>query len=286
MAILIADSGSTKCDWCLLDGNKKQVVATQGLSPYFLNAIQIETILRNELLPALKKPVVDVVYFYGTGCLNPANAKIVQKAIKAVFKDAKINVTHDLMGIARASCGNTKGIACILGTGSNSSYFDGKKIVKNSPGIGYILGDEGSGAYLGKKVIQYYLYKTFDEELRYKFDQKYNITAEEILENVYKKPLANRYLASFTLFLSENRGHYMIENIIEDGLNDFFYSHLCKYGESWKLPIHFVGGVAFGFRDVLEELCNGYEFTLGKIIKNPLEGLIEFHKNQTKITRG
>ena len=279
MAILIADSGSTKCDWCLLTGNKQKVVVTQGLSPYFLNGAQIEMVLRNELLPELKKPVIDVVYFYGTGCLNPANARIVQKAIKAVFRDAEVNVTHDLMGIARASCGNEKGIACILGTGSNSCYFNGKKIVKNSPGIGYVLGDEGSGAYLGRKVIQYYLYKTFDEDLRFKFDQKYNTSLEEILENVYKKPLPNRYLASFALFLSENRGHYMIENIIEDGLNDFFYSHLCKYGESWKLPIHFVGGVAFAFRDIIEELCNGYEFTLGKILKSPLEGLIDYHKS-------
>jgi len=279
MAILIADSGSTKCEWCLVNGNKKQIVITQGLSPYFLDSTQIEVILRNELVPALKKPVVDTVHFYGTGCLNPANAKIVKKAIQAVFKEAEVNVSHDLMGAAKSLCGNEKGIACILGTGSNSCYFNGKKIVKNSPGLGYVLGDEGSGAYLGKKVIQYYLYRTFDEELRYKFDEKYKTNSVEILENVYKKPLPNRYLASFTLFLSDNRGHYMIENIIEDGLNDFFYNHLCKYGEIWKLPIHFVGGVSFAFRDVLQELCNGYEFTLGKIIKNPMEGLIEYYKS-------
>jgi N-acetylglucosamine kinase-like BadF-type ATPase len=278
MAILIADSGSTKCEWCLMNGNKTEVVITQGLSPYFLNKAQIESVLRNELLPALKKPVVDIVYFYGTGCLNPANAKIVQKAIQSVFENAEVNVSHDLMGAAKALCGNDKGITCILGTGSNSCYYNGKKIVKNSPGIGYVLGDEGSGAYLGKKVIQYYLYKTFDEDLRFKFDDKYKTTSVEILENVYKKPLPNRYLASFTLFLSENRGHYMIENIIEDGLNDFFYYHLCKYGESWKFPINFVGGVSFGFRDVLQELCHSYEFTLGKILKNPLEGLIDYHK--------
>jgi len=278
MAILIADSGSTKCEWCLLNGNKREQVVSQGLSPYFLNTMQIETILRNELVPSLKKPVVDVVYFYGTGCLNPANAVIVKKALKNVFKNAEVNVSHDLMGAAKALCGNEKGIACILGTGSNSCFYNGKKIMKNSPGLGYVLGDEGSGAYLGKKVIQHYLYKTFDEDLRFKFDHKYKTTSVEILENVYKKPLPNRYLASYTLFLSENRKHYMIENIIEDGLNDFFYNHLCKYGESWKLPIHFVGGVSFAFRDVLEELCNGYEFTMGKILKSPLEGLIEYHK--------
>jgi glucosamine kinase len=279
MGILIADSGATKCEWCLLDGNKKQMVITQGLSPYFLNTQQIEAVLRNELLPALSKPLVDTVYFYGTGCLRPENAKIVQKAIKAVFKDAAVDVSHDMTGAAKALCGNEKGIASNLGTGSFCCFYNGKKIVKDSPGIGYVLGDEGSGAYLGKKVIQYYLYKTFDEDLRYKFDQKYNVMAAEILENVYKKPWPNRYLASYALFLSENRGHYMIENIIEDGLNDFFYYHLCKYGESWKLPIHFVGGVSFAFRDVIQELCIGYEFTLGKIIRNPMEGLIDYHKS-------
>ncbi|HKO80441.1 MAG TPA: hypothetical protein VJU78_08605, partial [Chitinophagaceae bacterium] len=130
---------------------------------------------------------------------------------------------------------------------------------------------------LGKKVIQYYLYNTFDEELRYIFEDKYKITPVEILENVYRKPLANRYLASFCLFLSENRGHYMIENIIEDGLNDFFFTHLCKYKETWKFPVNFVGSVAFGFKDVLQELCNGYEFELGKILKEPMSGLIEYH---------
>ena len=278
MSILIADSGSTKCEWCLIDKrNKKKTVFTQGISPYFLNTPQIETIIRNELLPPIKNANVSHVFYYGTGCKTSPNANIVKKAITNVFAKAEVKVTHDLMGAARALCGNTKGIACILGTGSNSCYYDGKKIVSNSPGIGYILGDEGSGAYLGKKVIQYYLYKTFDEELIYKFDDKYKTNALEILENVYKKPLPNRYLASFAMFLAENRGHYMVENILEDGLNDFFFTHLCKYGESWKHPIHFVGGISFGFKDVIRELSNTYEFSLGKILKNPMEGLIEYH---------
>jgi N-acetylglucosamine kinase-like BadF-type ATPase len=181
------------------------------------------------------------------------------------------------MAAARALCGRKKGIACILGTGSNSCYYDGRKIVKNSPGLGYVLGDEGSGAYLGKKVIQYYLYGTFDEELRARFGAAYTTNASEILENVYKKPLPNRYLAGFCRFLAENRGHYMIENIIEDGLNDFFFTHLCKYRETWILPVSFAGGVAFGFQDVLKQLCNSYEFELGKILKNPMQGLVDYH---------
>ena len=284
MNILIADSGSTKCEWCLLysDGKtgnvKKKKVDTQGISPYFLDTAGIKEVLNRELLPALKSLTVDEVFYYGTGCINPDNRKIVQKAIRGTFPGASVHVTHDLMGAALSLCGDTKGVACILGTGSNSCYFDGKKIVKNSPGLGFVLGDEGSGAYLGKKVLQYYLYNTFDEDLRYKFDAKYATNSKEILDAVYKQPLPNRYLASFALFLVENRGHYMVENIIEDGLNDFFFNHLCKYRESWKLPIHFVGGVAYGFKDVVKELCSTYEFELGRILQKPMDGLIKYHQ--------
>jgi N-acetylglucosamine kinase-like BadF-type ATPase len=278
MNILIADSGSTKCEWCLLYGGKKKTIDTMGISPYFLNAGQIEQVLTIELLPKIKNFLVDGIYYYGTGCGSAINRTIVQKALRKIFPIAAIQVTHDLMGAARALCGKQKGVACILGTGSNSCYFDGKKIVKNSPGLGYVLGDEGSGAYLGKKVLQYYLYNTFDEELRYKFDAKYTTNQAEILDNLYKKPLPNRYLASFAIFLAENRGHYMIENILEDGFNDFFFNHLCKYRESWNYPIHFVGSVAFGFRDVVKELISSYEFEPGKILKKPMDGLIEYHR--------
>jgi N-acetylglucosamine kinase-like BadF-type ATPase len=234
--------------------------------------------LNKELKPKLKKERIGQIHYYGTGCSNPQNVKNIQKALKEVFPSTqKIQVTHDLMGAARALCGKTKGVACILGTGSNSCYFDGRRIVKNSPGLGYVLGDEGSGAYLGRKVIQHYLYKTFDEELTARFDAKYKTSHIEILDNVYKKPLPNRYMASFALFLAENRGHYMIENIIEDSLNDFFFNHLYKYRESWLYPIHFTGGVAWAFKDVIKNLCQSYELQLGRIIKNPMQGLIEYH---------
>lgn len=274
---LIADSGATKAEWCLLINGKRKTIITQGISPYFLNTEQIVNLLLKELKPELKNIEVDEVFYYGTGCSNPANAKLVQKAIRKVFVNAKTDVQHDLMAAARALCGRKRGIACILGTGSNSCYYNGKKIVKNSPGLGYVLGDEGSGAYLGKKVVQYYLYDTFDEELRGRFNATYNTTAAEILENVYKKPLPNRYLAGFTKFLVDNRDHFMIENIIEDGLNDFFFTHLCKYKEVWNMPVNFAGSVAFGFKDVLQQLCNSYEFELGSVMKNPMEGLVKYH---------
>ncbi len=274
---LIADSGATKAEWSLLTNGKRKTILTQGISPYFLNKDQVIDLLLKELKPGLKNIRVDEVYYYGTGCANPDNAKLIKKAIKQVFPEADIEVNHDLLAAARALCGNDKGIACILGTGSNSCYYNGKRIISNSPGLGYVLGDEGSGAYLGKKVLQYYLYNTFDDELRGRFDVTYLTNKAEILENVYKNPLPNRYLAGFVMFLAENRGHYMIENIIEDCLNDFFFTHLCKYKETWTLPVNFAGSVAFGFRDVLEQLCQSYEFELGKILKKPMSGLIEYH---------
>lgn len=274
---LIADSGATKAEWCLINNGKKKTLFTQGISPYFLNTEQIATLVETELAKKLKNAGIEEIYYYGTGCANPENAKSVKKALKQVFPAARIEVNTDLMAAARAVCGNEKGIACILGTGSNSCYYNGKKIVKNSPGIGYVLGDEGSGAYLGKKVIQYYLYNTFDEDLRSRFDARFVTNPVEILDNVYKKPLPNRYLASFAMFLVENRGHYMIENILEDGLNDFYFQHLCKYSEVWKYPVNFVGSVAYGFKDVLEQLCHAYEFELGTVLKNPMPGLVKYH---------
>jgi glucosamine kinase len=278
---LIADSGATKAEWCLLNNGKKKTLFTQGISPYFLNTDQIAELVTRELAGHLKKFTVEHLYYYGTGCSNIGNAKSIKHALTRVFSQATVNVNTDLMAAARAVCGHEKGIACILGTGSNSCFYDGKNIVRNSPGTGYVLGDEGSGAYLGKKVLQYYLYDTFDEDLRARFDAKFVTTTSEILDSVYKKPLPNRYLASFALFLAENRGHYMIENIIEDGLNDFFFQHLCKYNEVWKFPVHFVGSVASGFKDVLVQLCSSYQFEMGNVLKNPMEGLVKYHGRES-----
>jgi len=275
--ILIADSGATKCEWCLLNNGKKKKIITKGISPYFLSGEEIIALLNKELVSKLKQTIIEKVFFYGTGLKNNSNKHFLQSALKKVFTKADIEVATDLTGAARALCKNEKGIACILGTGCNSCYYNGKKVVKNSPGLGYVLGDEGSGAYLGKKVLQHYLYNTFDEELMLAFDKKYNTNADEILNHVYKQPQPNRYLASFALFLAENRHHYMIENIIEDGMNDFFFTHLRKYHESWLYPIHFTGSIAYGFKDVIALLCNSYEMELGNIIKQPMDELVKFH---------
>ena len=279
MAILIADSGSTKCEWRLAGARKGTSWFTQGMSPYFLNAEQMENVIRNELLKKMKE-APDEIHFYGTGNKNLNNAKMIRGVLKKVFPAAEVTVDHDLLGASRALCQREPGIACILGTGSNSCYFNGKKIVRNSPGLGYVLGDEGSGAYLGKKVIQYYLYEIFEQDLKAKFDKQYNTDAAQILEHVYQKPLPNRYLASYTMFLSDNRGHYMIENIIEDGINDFFYNHISRYPESKKYPVHFTGSIAFHFKDVVLGLCEWYGMKAGTILQSPMEGLVGYHKRE------
>ena len=277
---IIADSGATKCQWTLVLGNQKKTITTIGISPYFLTTDQIVETIAKGFNKKVDTDIINAVYFYGTGLSNPLNVASIKKALKKVFPKADLDIQTDLVAVARATCQHSKGVACILGTGSNTGYFNGKKIVKNSPGLGYVLGDEGSGAYLGKKVLQYYLYKTFDEELMHAFESKYPINKDQILDAIYKQPLPNRYMASFSEFLSEHRGHYMIENIIEDGINDFFFAHLNKLNESWLYPIHFAGSVAYIFRDVIKQLATAYELEIGTIVKSPMEGLIAFHKKE------
>lgn len=275
---LIADSGATKTEWRVIGSGKPVSFFTTGISPYHMNQKQIEETLLMEFPKLVLKKEFSAIYYYGTGCYTTANANIVKKALQKILIAKQFHVTHDLMGAAIALCGNEKGIACILGTGSNSCFFDGKRIVKNSPGLGFILGDEGSGAYLGKKVIQHFLYETFDAELMDAFRDTYQTDKEEILHKVYKEPFANRYLASFTKFLSANRGHYIIENIIEDGLRDFFNQHLIRYTQLTNNPVHFVGSIGFFFKDKIADLCNDYNINIGKISKQPMDGLAAFHE--------
>lgn len=273
---LIADSGSTNCAWALIAGKKVEKFITAGLNPYFLDRDALKKILTGELSPRLKqKP--EEIYFYGTALGQKENKNLLKSVLKEVFPKANTDVQTDILAAARAVCGNSKGLAAILGTGSSLCVYNGEKIVKSSPGLGFILGDEGSGAYLGKKVIQHFLYGTFDEALMKRFEKQFKKDKATILTHVYSMPLPNKYLAAFAIFLAENRGHFMIENILEDSFRDFFSMHIESYMESKKYPVGFVGSIAFGFKDVLENLCSEYGFTLGKIIQSPMDGLIQYH---------
>ena len=253
----------------------------QGISPYFLNKNEIVDILAKELISKISNQYtkIEKIIYYGTGLSNPNNVQILKKSFYEIFnKSVKILFYTDILGACHATAGKNKGIVCILGTGSNVAIYNGKKIIQQRNGIGYILGDEGSGAYMGKQIIQYYLYDIFDQDLKQKLEKKCNINKDIILENVYKKPFANRYLASLTTFLSDNRGDYMIENIIEDSLNDFFIKHIIPLQQYHQLPIHFVGGVAFHFKDMLIQICSNYNLKIGNIIQTPINYLNKYYQ--------
>lgn len=280
--ILIAESGSTKTDWYLFQSGKNKNFKTQGINPYFLNDEEIFSILKNELKINPSKISIDEMYFYGAGINLPQNQKRLEHLLKNYFNLKKVYAESDLVAAARGTCQHTKGIVCILGTGSNSCLYNGKKISYKTSSLGYVLGDEGSGNHLGKKVLQYYFHDIFDNDLKEKFNLKYESQLQDVLQNIYQKSFPNRYLATFASFIFENRGHFMIENIAEDCLNDFFINHLLRYPQVHKLPIHFTGSVAFYLKDILLNLCEQYEIQCSSIIQSPLKKLIQYHTQSLK----
>jgi len=276
---LIADSGSTKTDWCLLKKGKEPVrFSTQGINPYLQSKKAIIKMLKKELPWDNDKYKADNFSYFGAGAANPEKQSFLEEILRDHFEIKKTEVAGDMLAAARALCGDKKGIVCILGTGSASCYYNGKKIKDQRPSLGYIAGDEGGGNYMGKRILQYYAYGTFDSELKVGFEMRFGDDIREIINTLYHQPNPNRYLASFVTLLKENRGHYMVENIIEDCLNDFFHTSILKHRNSWNLPLYFSGSVAFEFKDVLENLCNQYELEIGDVIKSPMDGLIKYYK--------
>lgn len=278
--ILLADSGATKTEWRLIGNVSQPSFFTTGLSPYHMESASMVDLLKKEFPDSIYEKPINSVFFYGTGCKTNPKSNIVKKALSSIFPDSNIHVTHDLMGASIALCGDKPGIACILGTGSNSCEFNGKKITFNSPGLGFILGDEGSGAYMGRKVITHYLYQQFDKMLTDSFEEQFKTNKDEILHKVYKEPYPNRYLASFAVFLSAHRGHYIIENIIEDSIRSFFDQHIVRYKSRFTNKVNFVGSISFHFKDKIVELCEAYGFELGDVIKQPMSGLAKYHKEK------
>lgn len=276
--ILIADGGATKTEWCLLSASGNKKIKTQGISPYFLNAEQIAELLRMQLLPDVDEPgTVSEIHYYGTGCTAPQTSKVIADALENLFPRARIQVSYDLVGAAHALCGNDAGIACILGTGSSSGYYNGKEIEKNIPGLGYVLGDEGSGAYFGKMFATQYLYGKIDAELANSFEHELALTTDTLLYKIYSEPFANRFLASFSFFLNKNREHPQVSNILKNGMNDFFEIHLSTYPQRHNVPVHFTGSISVIYRDIIEQLCLEHNFTCGGIIKDPIDGLADFY---------
>ena len=281
--ILIADSGSTKTDWCLCNqGTILCNIQTQGINPYHQSEEAIEAVLREELLPQLTQHsafniqnTIDIV-FYGSGCANETACNRIKKAIHKVLETKDITVHSDLLGAARALCGHEEGIACVLGTGSNSCLYNGKEITANTPPLGYILGDEGSSAVLGRRLVGDCLKNQLPEAIRDEFLTEYGLTQEIILEKVYRQPLANRFLASLTPFLSKHREVPEVHNLLVESFVAFFVRNVKQYRRPW-LPIHFVGSIANAFAPELKEAAESLGMELGTIMRSPMEGLIKYH---------
>ena len=276
--ILIADSGSTKTDWVLHNGTDIVArVKTQGLNPPQQCAEDIYGILLAELAGQIKTDAPETIYFYGAGCAYETANNRMSRALEKFFTTKNIHIHSDLLAAARALCGHEEGIACILGTGSNSCLFDGEKIIDNTPSLGYILGDEGSGAHLGRQLVSDCIKKQLPTELREKFMNQYNLDVAGILERVYRSPLPNRWLASFTPFLSENRKNAHIHALLKHCFTQFFQRNTMVYRRSW-LPIHIIGGVGINFANEIKETAESLGLSIGNIVESPMKGLIEYHK--------
>ncbi len=275
---LIADSGSTKTDWCLThDGTPVCQVRTKGLNPFQMTAEEIEQEIRETLLPHLPTTEVDALYFYGAGC-TPEKQPIVEQSLRHCLTiTGRCEVASDMLGAARGICGHAPGIACILGTGSNSCAYDGSQITRNVSPLGFILGDEGSGAVLGRTLVGDILKNQLPRHIIDRFNEQYHLTAADIIERVYRQPLPNRFLASFAPFLADNIHEEAIEALVIDGFRRFLTRNVKQY-EGWnQLPVGFNGSIAQVFQPQLEKALQEQGMHLGRIIKAPMEGLVEYH---------
>jgi len=276
---LIADSGSTKTTWVLLDGARvKKTINTGGLNPYFHNSESVEAVIRADLAPFLVEDQINEVHFYGAGCSTDYNNSMIRDAVRIFFRKSEISVYHDILGAARALFGHGSGIACILGTGCNSCYFDGTSTHSKVDSLGYLFGDEGAGSYLGKLFLQAYLKRELPAALRDAFDKQYGFTLEDILNSLYNRPSPNRFLASFSLFLSPNRDHPFIQELLERSFRDFFEAHIRRYDHYRQTPIGFIGSIAHIYREVLDRVAEKEGVTIARILPSPAEGLIEYHQ--------
>jgi N-acetylglucosamine kinase-like BadF-type ATPase len=277
--ILIADGGSTKTDWRLIkDGREYKKIQTSGFNPYLVGSDEIEEILWKELQPYIDNTAVSAVYYYGAGCSTAVKNQIVETAFEKIFTKAKLYISHDLLAASHALCGDEEGIAAILGTGSNSCYYDGKDIKDGIFSLGYFFGDEGSGAYLGKQLITAYLHKELPEDIAQKLSSAYPMSLENILDAVYTKPAPSRFLASFSNFINENRDHPYIYNLITEAFRAFYKYQVCCYARHKEVPVHFVGSVAYHYRDILTIIGLEFGIRTGKFIKAPIDGLVEYHQ--------
>jgi len=278
--IVIADSGSTKADWKFLDAKSELSIHTMGFNPVFHSSDVITSELSKALEGKVPSDVPAKIYFYGSGCWDAKRKEVIYEGLRPVFKEADIEVHHDLLGAARATCGRNAGISCIIGTGSNTCLFDGDDVTDNVTNLGYMLGDEGSGTHLGKKIIRTYFYREMPKDLLPAFQEFIGGGKSMILDKVYGEETPNVYLASFTRFMSAHMGHPFIQRILYKSFSEFIDRHVRKYDGHMHLPIHFIGSIAHVFQDTLKLILAERNMEPGVFIKQPIEALVDYHRNE------
>lgn len=275
--ILVADSGSSSSDWMLnVPDSKPLFFKTKGLNPFFVNEKEIEMVMKDvpEIIPYVDE--IREVYFFGAGSITPDRREIVSNALTSLFPTAFISVESDLVGAAYATCGSAPGLVATLGTGSDISFYDGETLRTSMHGIGYVLGDEGSGAWFGKRLITSFLYGKMPKDLEKKFSEKYHLTKDAVIKHVYQKDRPNSYLASFAIFLDENRMHPFIDKLLTDGFDEFVRTNIMTYPKFWEYKCNFVGRIAYTFDLHLQAVCKLHGVQVGKILKSPIEEIFQY----------
>ena len=279
--IALIDSGSTKADWRIFD-RAGLIVSCQtvGMNPYFVSSTEVLNII-NQCIPVIQKAQnIHEVYFYGAGCGSVDKRNMILTALKQIFPNSIVSVDSDMVGAAKALFGNKTGIAAILGTGANSCLWDGNQIVQNAPSLGYIIGDEGSGAHLGLSLIRKYLHNQLPQDIKTELENKYPVSRDIILENVYKKPNPNRYLAQFTYFIKESIDHQFMKFIVTGCFLEFMEKYIKYYNGYNKYEIGCIGSVAYAFKEIFNECAIASECDVVKIISSPIDELIQIYSKE------
>jgi glucosamine kinase len=276
--ILVADSGSSKTDWLLAVPNEQpKAFKSVGLNPYFLTEKEITKILQEQIPDlAAYAPEISEIYFFGAGCSSPDRHEIVSNALSTLFPQSYISVDSDLLASAYATCGHEKGFCCILGTGSNISFFDGEEIHDGKHGLGYVLGDEGAGTIIGKTLVTDFLYGRMPHDINIQFNDTYHLDKQTVIENVYQRPKANTYLATFSKFLYGIRYTEYAQALLKTVFQEFVDINVKSYPNYNKFKCHFVGSIAYIFSDELHAICEENGVHVGKIIRQPINDLLEF----------
>lgn len=279
--VAIIDGGSTKCDWVILDkfGKMSLKTETMGFNPNIISPeLIVPEIEKNTQLTAIKDSLKHV-FFYGAGCGVPENRIIVENELQKIFENAEISVKEDLTAAAYSAYNGKPAIVCILGTGSNSCYFDGQNIRRELPSLGFLIGDEGSGSALGKNLLRRFFMKKLPEDLHCKFTEKYNLGIDDAIKNMYHNPRANAYLADFNKFIVENKSHPYFQNMVFDEMKNFLDYQVLPYQEAKDAEINFIGSIAYYYEDILRAAAAEFNLHVGTIVQKPIESLVEYHKN-------